>query len=69
MARVVDTRPLAEQHGRALELAVGAELAQQTGELSYWRELNREVDFVYRSGVREDRLQRGGVQNAVEPGV
>jgi predicted AAA+ superfamily ATPase len=27
---------------------VGAELAQQPGELSYWRERNDEVDFVYR---------------------
>jgi len=56
MARVVDTRPVAEQHGRVFELAVGAELAQQPGELSYWRERNGEVDFVYRSGVREDCL-------------
>lgn len=56
MARVVDTRAVAEQPGRALELAVGAELAQRPGELSDWRERNGEVDFVYRSGVREDRL-------------
>jgi len=56
MARVVAARRVAEQPGRALELAVGAELAQRPGELSDWRERNGEVDFVYRSGVREDRL-------------
>ena len=48
MARGVDTRPDAEQRGRVFELAVGAELAQQPGELGYWRERNDEVDFVYR---------------------
>ena len=36
-----------EQHGRVFELAVGAELAQQPGELFYWRERNAEVDYVY----------------------
>ena len=37
-----------EQRGRTFELAVGAELVRQPGELSYWRERNDEVDFVYR---------------------
>ena len=41
----VDTNP--EQRGRAFELAVGAELMQQPGQLFYWRERNDEVDFVY----------------------
>jgi uncharacterized protein len=41
----VDTNP--EQRGRAFELAVGAELMQQPGDLFYWRERNDEVDFVY----------------------
>lgn len=36
-----------EQRGRAFELAVGAELMQQPGDLFYWRERNDEVDFVY----------------------
>jgi predicted AAA+ superfamily ATPase len=36
----------AEQRGRAFELAVGAELMQQPGQLFYWRERNDEVDFV-----------------------
>ena len=36
----------AEQRGRAFELAVGAELMQQPGQLCYWRERNDEVDFV-----------------------
>jgi uncharacterized protein len=40
--------PSAEDRGRTFELAVGAELAQQPGELFYWRERNAELDFVYR---------------------
>ncbi len=36
-----------EQRGRAFELAVGAELAQQPGDLFYWRERDAEVDFIY----------------------
>jgi predicted AAA+ superfamily ATPase len=36
----------AEQRGRAFELAGGAELMQQPGQLFYWRERNDEVDFV-----------------------
>lgn len=48
MASGVDVMADAEQRGRVLELAVGAELMQQPGELSYWRERNDEVDFVYR---------------------
>lgn len=37
----------AERRGRAFELAVGCELAQQPGQLYYWRERNDEVDFIY----------------------
>ena len=48
MATGADVNTNAEQRGRAFELAVGAELIQQPGELSYWRERNDEVDFVYR---------------------
>lgn len=36
-----------EDRGRAFELAVGAELVQQPGQVFYWRERNDEVDFVY----------------------
>ena len=36
-----------EQRGRVFELAVGAELAQQPGELFYWWERNAEVNYVY----------------------
>lgn len=36
-----------EERGRAFELAVGAELVQQPGQLFYWRERQSEVDFVY----------------------
>lgn len=47
MAAGVDVRQSAEQRGRAFELAVGAELVQQPGQVYYWRERNDEVDFVY----------------------
>jgi predicted AAA+ superfamily ATPase len=47
MAAGVNVLQNAEQRGRAFELAVGAELAQQPGQLFYWRERNDEVDFVY----------------------
>ncbi len=36
-----------EERGRAFELAVGAELVQQPGQVFYWRERHDEVDFVY----------------------
>ena len=47
MAAGVNVLQSAEQRGRAFELAVGAELAQQPGQSSYWRERNEELDFVY----------------------
>jgi len=37
-----------EINGRMFEQAVGADLHRLPGELSYWRERNFEVDFVYR---------------------
>lgn len=47
MAAGVNVSQNAEQRGRAFELAVGAELVQQPGQVFYWRERNDEVDFVY----------------------
>ena len=47
MAAGVNVAQNAEQRGRAFELAVGAELLQQPGQVFYWRERNDEVDFVY----------------------
>ncbi len=47
MASGVNVLQNAEQRGRAFELAVGAELLQQPGQVYYWRERNDEVDFVY----------------------
>ncbi|MFM1907055.1 MAG: hypothetical protein RLZZ591_732 [Pseudomonadota bacterium] len=47
MAAGVNVAQNAEQRGRAFELAVGAELVQQPGQVFYWRERNDEVDFVY----------------------
>jgi predicted AAA+ superfamily ATPase len=48
MATGVDVTSDPEQRGRAFELAVGAELVQQPGEVTYWRERQDEVDFIYR---------------------
>lgn len=47
MAAGVNVLQNAEQRGRAFEMAVGAELVQQPGQVFYWRERNDEVDFVY----------------------
>jgi predicted AAA+ superfamily ATPase len=47
MAAGVNMNQNADQRGRAFELAVGAELVQQPGQVFYWRERNDEVDFVY----------------------
>jgi len=47
MAAGVNVWQNADQRGRAFELAVGAELVQQPGQVFYWRERNDEVDFVY----------------------
>ena len=47
MTAGVNVAQNAEQRGRAFELAVGAELVQQPGQVFYWRERNDEVDFVY----------------------
>lgn len=49
MAAGVNVTSNSEQRGRAFELAVGVELAQQPGELTYWRERQDEVDFVYQT--------------------
>jgi len=47
MAAGVNVAHSAEERGRAFELAVGAELVQQPGQVFYWRERHDEVDFVY----------------------
>ncbi|WP_404303063.1 ATP-binding protein [Alicycliphilus denitrificans] len=47
MAAGINVAQNADQRGRAFELAVGAELVQQPGQVFYWRERNDEVDFVY----------------------
>jgi len=49
-----ESRADPERWGRAVESAVGAHLANAAatglGQLFYWRERNREVDFVFRTG-------------------
>ena len=51
-----ETRSDSESWGRLFESAVGAHLANEAAaghcELYYWRDRNREVDFVVRSGTR-----------------
>lgn len=53
---LAETRADHEAWGRLTESAVGAHLANAAAagecELSYWRDRNREVDFVIRSGPR-----------------
>lgn len=39
-----------EARGRAFEIAVGCELVRLPGSVSYWREKNDEVDYVYSYG-------------------
>ena len=49
-----EARADTEFRGRLVESAVGAHLAAAAaagdGELTYWRERNREVDFVFKAG-------------------
>lgn len=60
--------------GRLVESAVGAHLANAaaggTGELSYWRDRNREVDFVVRAGslLTAIEVKSGRAPNA-QPGM
>lgn len=56
----------AERRGRAFELAVGAELMQQPGQVSYWRERNAEVDFVwqYRDSIYAIEVKSGRKKSA-----
>jgi hypothetical protein len=67
-----------DRWGRLVETAVGAHLANAEGELLYWRERNREVDFVSRagdavtafevtSGRRKGSLPGLGAFNAAHP--
>lgn len=63
-----------EFHGRVVESAVGAHLvnAAQRGdcELFYWRERNREVDFVVRSGKRLIAIEvKSGRRRDTLPGM
>lgn len=42
----------AENRGRAFEIAVGCELVRLPGQVSYWREKNDEVDYIYSFGKK-----------------
>lgn len=63
-----------EHWGRLVESAVGAHLANAaatgTCELFYWRERNREVDFVVRSGRRLTAIEvKSGRASDTLPGM
>jgi predicted AAA+ superfamily ATPase len=45
-----NANPTSEERGRLFELMVGLDLRRLPGELTYWRQDNVEVDFVYRAG-------------------
>jgi hypothetical protein len=60
--------------GRLVESAVGAHLANAaatgSGELFYWRDANREVDFVFRSGRRVAAIEvKSGRATESRPGM
>lgn len=60
--------------GRLVESAVGAHLANAAaagvGELFYWRDRNREVDFVLRSGRRLVAIEiKSGRSSVTQPGM
>ena len=63
-----------EHWGRLTESAVGAHLANAAAcgkcELFYWRERNREVDFVVRSGRRQIAIEvKSGRAPEILPGM
>jgi hypothetical protein len=63
-----------EHWGRLVESAVGAHLANAAAagacELFYWRDRNREVDFVVRSGRRVVALEvKSGKPREARPGL
>jgi predicted AAA+ superfamily ATPase len=63
-----------EYWGRLVESAVGAHLANAAAagecELFYWRERNREVDFVVRAGRRVTAIEvKSGRAQQVQPGT
>jgi uncharacterized protein len=69
-----DARADREFHGRLLESAVGAHLANAAArgacELFYWRERNREVDFVVRAGKRLVAIEvKSGRRHDALPGM
>jgi uncharacterized protein len=56
--------------GRLVESAVGAHLASGEQELFYWRERNREVDFVVRRGRKLTAIEvTSGARKGALPGI
>ena len=69
-----DARADREVWGRLVESAIGAHLANAAAsgecELFYWRERNREVDFVARSGRSVAAIEvKSGRAGDVQPGL
>jgi predicted AAA+ superfamily ATPase len=70
----VEARVDREFWGRLVESAVGAHLANAAAagsiELFYWRDRNREVDFVVRSGRRVAAIEvKSGRSRHAQPGI
>lgn len=69
-----ETRADGDRWGRLVESAVGAHLANAAltgaGSVFYWRDRNREVDFVFQHGVSLTAVEvKGGVASLAQPGL
>jgi predicted AAA+ superfamily ATPase len=69
-----EARADGDQWGRLVESAVGAHLANEAatgaGSLFYWRDRNREVDFVFQNGTSLTAIEvKSGVASLAQPGL
>ncbi|HVS11073.1 MAG TPA: DUF4143 domain-containing protein, partial [Planctomycetota bacterium] len=68
------SQSISDRRGRLIESAVGAHLANAAAagicELTYWREGNREVDFVVRAGSSVTAIEvKSGILRHTLPGI
>lgn len=69
-----ETRADGDRWGRLVESAVGAHLANEAatsvGSLFYWRERNREVDFIFQRGASLTAIEvKSGAASLAQPGL
>jgi uncharacterized protein len=69
-----ETRADGDRWGRLVESAVGAHLANAAltgaGSIFYWRDRNREVDFVFQHGASLTAVEvKSGVASLAQPGL